>query len=60
MALCWWGGLSAGGCTIQKQSAETLQHCAELLGLEQDDLKVSLTSRVMQTTAGGAKGTVIR
>ncbi|XP_075872595.1 LOW QUALITY PROTEIN: unconventional myosin-VI-like [Nelusetta ayraudi] len=53
-------GSTSGGCTIQKQSAETVKHCAELLGLEQDDLRVSLTSRVMQTTAGGAKGTVIR
>uniref|UniRef100_A0AAY4AM92 Unconventional myosin-VI n=1 Tax=Denticeps clupeoides TaxID=299321 RepID=A0AAY4AM92_9TELE len=39
---------------------QTLEHCAELLGLDQDDLRVSLTTRVMLTTAGGAKGTVIK
>uniref|UniRef100_A0A8D3A8U6 Unconventional myosin-VI n=1 Tax=Scophthalmus maximus TaxID=52904 RepID=A0A8D3A8U6_SCOMX len=53
-------GSTSGGCTIRKQSSQTLEHCAELLGLEQDDLRVSLTTRVMLTTAGGAKGTVIK
>lgn len=51
---------SPGGCTIKNKSGETLEHCAELLGLEEDDLRVSLTSRVMLTTAGGAKGTAIK
>lgn len=50
----------AGGCAIKNQSSQTLEHCAELLGLEEEDLRVSLTSRVMLTTAGGAKGTVIK
>lgn len=49
-----------GGCTIKNQSSQTLEHCAELLGLVEDDLRVSLTSRVMLTTAGGAKGTIIK
>ncbi|XP_059211845.1 myosin VIa [Centropristis striata] len=53
-------GSTSGGCTIRNQSSETLEHCAELLGLEEEDLRVSLTSRVMLTTAGGAKGTVIK
>ncbi|XP_054909457.1 myosin VIb isoform X1 [Poeciliopsis prolifica] len=53
-------GSSSGGCTIKKQSDQTLKFCAELLGLDQDDLRVSLTTRVMLTTAGGAKGTVIK
>ncbi|XP_062266934.1 myosin VIa isoform X2 [Platichthys flesus] len=53
-------GSTSGGCTIRKQSSQTVEQCAELLGLEQDDLRVSLTSRVMLTTAGGAKGTVIK
>ncbi|KAJ4921579.1 hypothetical protein JOQ06_029601, partial [Pogonophryne albipinna] len=44
----------------QEQSSQCVEHCAELLGLEEDDLRVSLTSRVMLTTAGGAKGTVIK
>ncbi|XP_077409022.1 unconventional myosin-VI-like isoform X3 [Vanacampus margaritifer] len=53
-------GSTSGGCSIKKQSGQTLQQCAELLGLDQLDLQGSLTSRVMLTTAGGAKGTVIK
>uniref|UniRef100_I3KR57 Unconventional myosin-VI n=1 Tax=Oreochromis niloticus TaxID=8128 RepID=I3KR57_ORENI len=53
-------GSTSGGCAIKNQSSQTLEHCAELLGLEEEDLRVSLTSRVMLTTAGGAKGTVIK
>ncbi|CAN9502072.1 unnamed protein product [Ophioblennius macclurei] len=53
-------GSSSGGCILKNQSDQTLAHCAHLLGLEQDDLRVSLTTRVMLTTAGGAKGTVIK
>uniref|UniRef100_A0A3B3ZX36 Unconventional myosin-VI n=1 Tax=Periophthalmus magnuspinnatus TaxID=409849 RepID=A0A3B3ZX36_9GOBI len=53
-------GSTSGGCAIRNQCSESVQFCAELLGLEQDDLRVSLTSRVMLTTAGGAKGTVIK
>uniref|UniRef100_A0A8C2Z6B4 Unconventional myosin-VI n=1 Tax=Cyclopterus lumpus TaxID=8103 RepID=A0A8C2Z6B4_CYCLU len=53
-------GSTSGGCTIKNQSSEALEHSAELLGLEEEDLRVSLTSRVMLTTAGGAKGTVIK
>uniref|UniRef100_A0A3B4E372 Unconventional myosin-VI n=1 Tax=Pygocentrus nattereri TaxID=42514 RepID=A0A3B4E372_PYGNA len=53
-------GSTSGGCVLKNQSSQTLQHCAELLGLDQEDLRVSLTTRVMLTTAGGAKGTVIK
>ncbi|XP_031437000.1 myosin VIa [Clupea harengus] len=53
-------GSTSGGCTIRNQSSQTLEHCAELLGLDEEDLRVSLTSRVMLTSAGGAKGTVIK
>ncbi|XP_067097429.1 unconventional myosin-VI-like isoform X3 [Osmerus mordax] len=53
-------GSTSGGCTLKKQSGQPLEHCAELLGLDEDDLQVSLTTRVMLTTAGGAKGTVIK
>lgn len=49
-----------GGCSIKKGASQPLQHCAELLGLDQVDLQGSLTSRVMLTTAGGAKGTIIK
>ncbi|CAL8273108.1 unnamed protein product [Merluccius merluccius] len=53
-------GSSSGGCVLQNQSGKTLEYCADLLGLDEDDLQVSLTTRVMLTTAGGAKGTVIK
>uniref|UniRef100_A0A1A8B780 Unconventional myosin-VI n=1 Tax=Nothobranchius furzeri TaxID=105023 RepID=A0A1A8B780_NOTFU len=53
-------GSTSGGCTIRNQSSHTVESCAELLGLEEDDLRVSLTSRVMLTSAGGAKGTAIK
>ncbi|MGH0119504.1 UNVERIFIED_CONTAM: hypothetical protein FKN15_007705 [Acipenser sinensis] len=52
-------GSTSGGCTPKKSSSQTLEYCAELLGLDEEDLRVSLTTRVMLTTAGGAKGTVI-
>ncbi|XP_034017504.1 myosin VIa isoform X3 [Thalassophryne amazonica] len=53
-------GSTSGGCAIRNQSSKTLEYCAELLGLDQEDLRVSLTTRVMLTTAGGTKGTVIK
>ncbi|XP_036398113.1 myosin VIb [Megalops cyprinoides] len=53
-------GSTSGGCSLTNQSSQTLEYCADLLGLDQDDLRVSLTTRVMLTTAGGAKGTVIK
>uniref|UniRef100_A0AAY5KV50 Unconventional myosin-VI n=1 Tax=Esox lucius TaxID=8010 RepID=A0AAY5KV50_ESOLU len=53
-------GSTSGGCILMSQSSQTLSYCADLLGLDQDDLRVSLTTRVMLTTAGGAKGTVIK
>ncbi|XP_015455941.1 unconventional myosin-VI isoform X3 [Pteropus alecto] len=53
-------GSTSGGCTLKNKSSQSLEYCAELLGLDQDDLRVSLTTRVMLTTAGGTKGTVIK
>ncbi|NXM90867.1 MYO6 protein, partial [Oenanthe oenanthe] len=53
-------GSTSGGCTPRARSQAALERCAALLGLDQDDLRGSLTSRVMLTTAGGAKGTVIK
>uniref|UniRef100_A0A8D1TG15 Unconventional myosin-VI n=1 Tax=Sus scrofa TaxID=9823 RepID=A0A8D1TG15_PIG len=53
-------GSTSGGCNLKNKSTQALEYCAELLGLDQDDLRVSLTTRVMLTTAGGAKGTVIK
>ncbi|TRZ24736.1 hypothetical protein HGM15179_002438 [Zosterops borbonicus] len=53
-------GSTSGGCTPRARSQGALERCAALLGLDEDDLRGSLTSRVMLTTAGGAKGTVIK
>ncbi|XP_021099436.1 unconventional myosin-VI isoform X4 [Heterocephalus glaber] len=53
-------GSTSGGCNLKNRSTQSLEYCAELLGLDQDDLRVSLTTRVMLTTAGGTKGTVIK
>uniref|UniRef100_A0A4W5LZW6 Unconventional myosin-VI n=1 Tax=Hucho hucho TaxID=62062 RepID=A0A4W5LZW6_9TELE len=53
-------GSTSGGCILMNRSSPTLAYCADLLGLDQEDLRVSLTTRVMLTTAGGAKGTVIK
>uniref|UniRef100_A0A8C8SHX6 Unconventional myosin-VI n=1 Tax=Pelusios castaneus TaxID=367368 RepID=A0A8C8SHX6_9SAUR len=53
-------GSTSGGCILKNKSSQSLEYCADLLGLDQDDLRVSLTTRVMLTTAGGTKGTVIK
>ncbi|RXN18609.1 unconventional myosin-VI-like isoform X1 [Labeo rohita] len=53
-------GSTSGGCVLKKTCGQSLQYCAELLGLDEEDLRVSLTTRVMHTTAGGVKGTAIK
>ncbi|XP_052556037.1 unconventional myosin-VI isoform X2 [Tympanuchus pallidicinctus] len=53
-------GSTSGGCTLKARSQPALECCAALLGLDEEDLRVSLTTRVMLTTAGGTKGTVIK
>uniref|UniRef100_A0A8C1U3L2 Unconventional myosin-VI n=1 Tax=Cyprinus carpio TaxID=7962 RepID=A0A8C1U3L2_CYPCA len=53
-------GSTSGGCVLKKTCGKPLEFCAELLGLDEEDLRVSLTTRVMHTTAGGAKGTAIK
>ncbi|KAM6433229.1 unconventional myosin-VI isoform 1-T1 [Rhynochetos jubatus] len=53
-------GSTSGGCALRPRSEPALECCATLLGLDQEDLRGSLTTRVMLTTAGGAKGTVIK
>ncbi|XP_068021276.1 unconventional myosin-VI isoform X2 [Melanerpes formicivorus] len=53
-------GSTSGGCTVRPRSEAALECCAALLGLDREDLRGSLTTRVMLTTAGGAKGTVIK
>uniref|UniRef100_A0A8C4QSW8 Myosin VIb n=1 Tax=Eptatretus burgeri TaxID=7764 RepID=A0A8C4QSW8_EPTBU len=51
---------SSSGCGLTLSSEQCLECCAELLGLDQEDLCESLTCRVMQTSSGGSKGTVIK
>uniref|UniRef100_A0AAR2LIR7 Unconventional myosin-VI n=1 Tax=Pygocentrus nattereri TaxID=42514 RepID=A0AAR2LIR7_PYGNA len=33
-------GSTSGGCILKKQSSQALEHCAELLGLDEEDLRV--------------------
>uniref|UniRef100_A0A2P2HZY0 Unconventional myosin-VI-like n=1 Tax=Hirondellea gigas TaxID=1518452 RepID=A0A2P2HZY0_9CRUS len=48
-----------GGCRICASSSEALRICAGLLGVDPGHLNQALLSRVMQTSKGGLKGTVI-
>lgn len=47
-----------GGCRIASGASEVLKIVASLLGVDPLFLKQSLLSRVMQTSKGGAKGTI--
>ncbi|EJW83337.1 hypothetical protein WUBG_05753 [Wuchereria bancrofti] len=49
-----------GGCMIEPSSKVSLENAASLLGLEDYELKNGLTTRVMQPTKGGVRGTIIR
>ena len=51
--------LSPGGCMVSPSSEQALNTAAALLGVDPDELNQALLSRVMQTSKGGAKGTVI-
>ncbi|VDN22277.1 unnamed protein product [Gongylonema pulchrum] len=46
------------GCTLQSGSAEHLRNAAELLGLDEADLRNHLLTRLMQPNRSGAKGTL--
>ncbi|KAK2716032.1 hypothetical protein QYM36_010564 [Artemia franciscana] len=50
---------SRGGSQVAASSEPTVKLVSALLGLDPDDLKHALVSRVMQATKGGVKGTVI-
>jgi len=51
---------SRGGCRVSATCDNTdLPLAANLMGVDPDDLRQALTSRVMQTAKGGTKGTVI-
>ena len=49
-----------GGSLVSPESQKSLVGVASLLGIEVEELRRSLTSRVMTTTKGGAVGTIIK
>ncbi|XP_076076896.1 unconventional myosin-VI-like isoform X1 [Mytilus galloprovincialis] len=49
-----------GGCKINGPSEKTLGICSGLLSLDKEELRESLITRVMQTSKGGSKGTLIK
>ncbi|KAK3696816.1 hypothetical protein RRG08_016866 [Elysia crispata] len=49
-----------GGCCVSKSAEESLAMAASLLGVDKEELRDSLISRVMQATRGGMKGTAIK
>ncbi|KAK4321632.1 hypothetical protein Pmani_007579 [Petrolisthes manimaculis] len=50
---------SKGGCMISPGSDGSLKTAAALMGVDSTELNQALLSRVMQTSKGGLKGTVI-
>lgn len=50
----------AGGCKVVKSAEDSLLMTASLLGVDKEELRDSLISRVMQATRGGTKGTAIK
>ena len=52
--------LLSGGSLVSDKSKPSVAITAQLLGLNEEELKRSLTSRVMITTKGGTVGTIIK
>lgn len=48
-----------GGCQVSASSENSLTITCRLLGVDPDELRQALVSRVMQSKGGGFKGTVI-
>lgn len=48
-----------GGCRVSQASEKSLIIASKLLGIDASELKQALVSRVMQSSRGGLKGTVI-
>ncbi|XP_011295457.1 myosin heavy chain 95F isoform X2 [Musca domestica] len=48
-----------GGCQVSQSSEKSLTTTCRLLGVDPDELRQALVSRVMQSKGGGFKGTVI-
>ena len=55
--VCVW---CAGGCRVVTAAEDSLTTAAGLLGVDREELRDSLVSRVMQATRGGVKGTAIK
>ncbi|XP_076466820.1 unconventional myosin-VI-like isoform X2 [Babylonia areolata] len=49
-----------GGCKVKAGAEDSLTTAAGLLGVDREELRDSLVSRVMQATRGGVKGTAIK
>ena len=52
--------LLVGGSLVSDKSKASVVITSQLLGLNEEELKRSLTSRVMVTTKGGTVGTIIK
>lgn len=48
-----------GGCRVSQASEKSLAVASKLLGIDASELRQALVSRVMQSSRGGVKGTVI-
>lgn len=48
-----------GGCRVAKGKERSLEIASRLLGIDASELTQALESRVMQSSRGGMKGTVI-
>lgn len=48
-----------GGCKVCADSEKSLTIAARLMGVDPGELRQALVSRVMQSSRGGLKGTVI-
>lgn len=48
-----------GGCRVSQPSEKSLSIASKLLGIDASELRQALVSRVMQSSRGGVKGTVI-
>lgn len=48
-----------GGCRVAKSKEKSLMIASKLLGIDPSELMQALESRVMQSSRGGMKGTVI-
>ncbi|KAK3576516.1 hypothetical protein CHS0354_034191 [Potamilus streckersoni] len=49
-----------GGCCVAASAEKSLQIAATLIGVDKEELREALVSRVMQATRGGVKGTAIK